>query len=123
MASTTSSFASAASKRRSSSTGACWGLNRATNGPASGSLHFGSSKISLQGAETAPALAAGTAPGSGNFCLLTDTPIEDVIVWLRSSDVEIVDGPAEKEGAVGKMMSVYFRDPDGNLVELGNRLS
>ncbi|WP_171179272.1 VOC family protein [Ruegeria sp. HKCCD8929] len=57
-----------------------------------------------------------------NFCLVTDTPIEDVVERLRSHDVTIVEGPAEKLGAIGKLMSVYFRDPDDNLVEVSNRL-
>lgn len=76
------------------------------------SVHFGSSKISLQDALTAPTLAKKTVPGSGNFCLVTDTPIEDVAGRLRAHGVTIVEGPAEKLGAVGKLMSVYFRDPD-----------
>ena len=87
------------------------------------SLHFGSNKISLQDAESLPSLAEKTVPGSGNFCVLTDLPIEDVVARLRSHDVEIVEGPSEKSGAVGTLMSVYFRDPDANLVEVSNRIS
>lgn len=87
------------------------------------SLHFGSNKISVQDAGTLPALAEKTVPGSGNFCVLTDLPMHDVVARLRSNNVEIVEGPAEKAGAVGKLMSVYFRDPDGNLVEVSNRAS
>ena len=87
------------------------------------SLHFGSNKISVQDASTLPSLAERTVPGSGNFCVLTELPIEEVVARLRAHDVEIVEGPAEKAGAVGKLMSVYFRDPDANLVEVSNRLS
>ncbi len=87
------------------------------------SLHFGSCKISLQDARTAPELAKNTVPGSGNFCVLTDTPIEDIVKTLHSHDITIVDGPAEKQGAVGILMSVYFRDPDDNLVEVSNKLT
>lgn len=90
--------------------------------PGKWSLHFGSSKISLQDAATAPQLAEGTVPGSGNFCLVTDTPIDDLVRQLQSNTVQIIEGPAEKSGAVGKLMSVYFRDPDDNLVEVSNRL-
>ncbi|WP_170347617.1 VOC family protein [Ruegeria atlantica] len=86
------------------------------------SLHFGSNKISIQDARTAPALAEKTVPGSGNFCVVTETPIEEVVQALRAECVEIVEGPAKKLGAVGDLMSVYFRDPDGNLVEVSNRL-
>lgn len=87
------------------------------------SLHFGSNKISVQDAKALPSLAEKTVPGSGNFCVLTDLPIEDVITQLQSNDVAIVEGPAEKAGAIGKLMSVYFRDPDANLVEVSSRIS
>ncbi len=90
--------------------------------PGKWSLHFGTQKISLQDAAHRPALADGTLPGSGNFCLLTDTPIGDVAAHLRARDIEIVAGPAEKVGATGPILSVYFRDPDGNLVEVSNRI-
>ncbi|MEX0350261.1 MAG: VOC family protein [Paracoccaceae bacterium] len=90
--------------------------------PGKWSLHFGSSKISLQDVLTAPTLAKKTVPGSGNFCLITDTPMDEVVGQLRSHDVRIVEGPSEKLGAVCKLMSVYFRDPDGNIVEVSNRL-
>lgn len=91
--------------------------------PGKWSLHFGPNKISLQDVNAAPDHAERTVPGSGNFCMLTDLPIEDVIAHLQSNNVEIVEGPAEKLGAVGKLMSVYFRDPDENLVEVSNRIS
>jgi len=98
------------------------GMSAREERPGKWSLHFGSSKISLQGALAAPMLAKKTVPGSGNFCLVTDTPIAHIVETLRSHDVTIVEGPAEKLGAVGKLMSVYFRDPDDNLVEVSNRL-
>jgi catechol 2,3-dioxygenase-like lactoylglutathione lyase family enzyme len=90
--------------------------------PGKWSLHFGSNKISLQDAQSSPELAKRTVPGSGNFCVLTDTPIAEVIEHLRLHDVAIVEGPAEKAGATGKIFSVYFRDPDSNLVEVSNLL-
>ena len=86
------------------------------------SLFFGTQKISLQNAANPPTLATGTTPGSGNFCLLTDTPMPEVVEHLRSERVEITVGPAERSGATGPIMSVYFRDPDGNLVEISRRL-
>ncbi|WP_299508110.1 VOC family protein [uncultured Roseobacter sp.] len=89
--------------------------------PGKWSLHFGSNKISVQNANDLPSLAKKTVPGSGNFCVLTDLPMADVVAQLQSQNIEIVEGPAEKAGAVGKLMSVYFRDPDGNLVEVSNR--
>lgn len=90
--------------------------------PGKWSLHFGLNKISLQDAQSSPALAKRTVPGSGNFCVLTDTPIAEVVERLRSHNIEIVEGPSEKDGATGRILSVYFRDPDLNLVEVSNRL-
>ena len=90
--------------------------------PGKWSLYFGSHKISLQDAASPPGIARGTVPGSGNFCLLTDTPMDAVILHLEREGVEIIDGPGERAGATGKILSVYFKDPDGNLVEVSNRL-
>jgi len=83
-------------------------------------LHFGAQKISLQDAKNPPLLAAGTTPGTGNFCLLTDDPIFEIAETLRQKDVPIVDGPTRKTGAIGPLMSIYIRDPDNNLIEISN---
>jgi catechol 2,3-dioxygenase-like lactoylglutathione lyase family enzyme len=90
--------------------------------PGKWSLHFGANKISLQDAGTAPEIARDTVPGSGNYCVLTEEPIEEVSGALRAHGIEIVAGPDERDGATGRILSVYFRDPDGNLVEVSNRL-
>ena len=90
--------------------------------PGKWSLHFGDHKISLQDARTAPSIARDTVPGSGNFCLLTDTPVAEAAALLAATGVEIVDGPGERAGAAGPILSIYFRDPDGNLVEVSNAL-
>ena len=90
--------------------------------PGKWSLHFGSNKISLQDATSAPDIARSTVPGSGNFCLLTDVPVEDLASMLRDLRIDIIAGPAERDGATGRLRSIYFRDPDGNLVEVSNRL-
>jgi catechol 2,3-dioxygenase-like lactoylglutathione lyase family enzyme len=90
--------------------------------PGKWSLHFGDNKISLQDAAAAPAIARDTIPGSGNFCLLTDTPVADVAARLEAEGIAIVEGPGERAGATGPILSLYFRDPDGNLVEVSNRL-
>jgi catechol 2,3-dioxygenase-like lactoylglutathione lyase family enzyme len=91
--------------------------------PGKWSLHFGAHKISLQDAATAPDIARATVPGSGNFCLLTTTPIADVLAALEREQVAIIAGPAERAGATGPILSVYFHDPDGNLVEVSNLLA
>ncbi len=90
--------------------------------PGKWSLHFGDHKISLQDAGALPIIARDMSPGMGNFCVLTDTPMADVISRLKREGVAIVDGPGERSGAIGTLLSVYFKDPDGNLVEVSNRL-
>lgn len=98
------------------------GMERREERPGKWSLHFGAQKISLQDVSTVPEIAKNTTAGSGNFCLLTDTPIHDVVVHLEREQVPIVEGPSERLGATGRLLSVYFRDPDGNLIEISNRL-
>jgi catechol 2,3-dioxygenase-like lactoylglutathione lyase family enzyme len=73
-------------------------------------------------ARASPTIAQNTVPGSGNFCVLTDTPIDTVVAHLRREGIEIVAGPGERTGATGPLLSVYFKDPDGNLVEVSNQL-
>jgi catechol 2,3-dioxygenase-like lactoylglutathione lyase family enzyme len=90
--------------------------------PGKWSLHFGSNKISLQAVASVPSIARSTVPGSGNFCLLTNEPVEHFANMLRAEGVEIVAGPDERDGATGKLLSIYFRDPDANLVEVSNLL-
>ena len=99
------------------------GMEAREERPGKWSLHFGEHKISLQDAVGAPSIARDTVPGSGNFCVLTETPIEAVLAHLTREGIAIVDGPGERVGATGQILSVYFYDPDGNLVEVSNRLT
>ncbi|HEU5160659.1 MAG TPA: VOC family protein [Streptosporangiaceae bacterium] len=82
-------------------------------------LRFGAQKINLHraGHEFEPK-AARPAPGSADFCLISATPIEEVAAHLDRCGVSIELGPVARTGAQGPMTSVYFRDPDGNLVEV-----
>ena len=84
-------------------------------------LAFGKQKINLHqsGREYEPK-ALKPAPGSMDLCFITETPLAEVISHLKSHGVVIAQGPVEKTGALGPMMSVYFRDPDGNLIEVSN---
>ena len=98
------------------------GLKASVNNSGKISLKFGSQKINLQPADNLPQIASNTKVGSGNFCLLTKTPMEKVVNHLNECSVAIIDGPSLKDGALGKLLSVYFYDPDGNLVEIANQL-
>jgi catechol 2,3-dioxygenase-like lactoylglutathione lyase family enzyme len=86
-------------------------------------LTFGRQKINLhqQGKEFEPKAHTPT-PGSADLCLLTDTPLEEVISHLQNCQVPIIEGPVERTGAVGPILSVYLRDPDQNLLEISNQL-
>jgi catechol 2,3-dioxygenase-like lactoylglutathione lyase family enzyme len=84
-------------------------------------LSFGSNKINLHqlGKEFEPKAHRPT-PGSADLCLITKRPIAEVVQHLQSCDVPVVNGPVIKIGALGPMLSVYFRDPDLNLIEVSN---
>ena len=83
-------------------------------------LRFGGQKINLHPVDNdVEHVAREPTPGGGDFCLVTETPIEAVERRLRERDIEIITGPVDRTGAVGPITSVYFRDPDGNLVEIG----
>ena len=84
-------------------------------------VHFGAQKFNIHDRNTAAApKAREIVPGSEDFCLLTDTSIADVMVHLKACDVAVEIGPVRRQGAAGTLNSVYFRDPDGNLVEVAN---
>lgn len=79
-------------------------------------------KINLQPVDNIPQIARNTLVGSANFCLRTITPIAELVKQLKKNKVVILDGPAMKEGANGPLLSVYFNDLDGNLVEVSNEI-
>jgi catechol 2,3-dioxygenase-like lactoylglutathione lyase family enzyme len=84
-------------------------------------VHFGGQKFNLHDASTdVSPKARKIVPGSEDFCLLTDTPIAEVKAHVERCGVEIEEGPVKRQGAAGMLESVYFRDPDGNLVEVAN---
>ncbi len=97
------------------------GMESREERPGKYSLHFGEHKISLQDKQTLPDIANDTLPGTGNFCVISQTPVAEWRAHLEREGVEIVaDG--HRGGAVGTIDSLYFNDPDGNLIEVSNRL-
>jgi len=86
-------------------------------------LAFGNQKFNLhqKGREFEPK-AHTPVPGSADFCLIAETPMDEVIAHLGRLGVAIEEGPVSRTGAVGPIISIYFRDPDGNLVEVSNYL-
>ncbi|ARO28358.1 glyoxalase/bleomycin resistance protein/dioxygenase family protein [Rhizobium sp. NXC14] len=82
-------------------------------------LKFGRQKINLHqaGREFEPK-ARHPIPGSGDLCFIAETPLADVLAHLQASGVAIEEGPVERTGAIGRLRSVYFTDPDGNLLEV-----
>lgn len=82
-------------------------------------LRFGRQKINLQDRTTdTPTKAKTPGFGSGDFCLIAAVPLDEVIAHLREQEIELVAGPVPRQGALGPLRSIYFRDPDGNLVEV-----
>lgn len=79
-------------------------------------LKVGDQKINLQtlGQET----RNHACIGSGDLCLLTDEPLTNIEARLAAEHIAILEGPVQKSGARGPIQSVYFNDPDGNLIEI-----
>jgi catechol 2,3-dioxygenase-like lactoylglutathione lyase family enzyme len=86
-------------------------------------LAFGVQKINLQqrGHELTPH-AGHPAAGSADLCFVIESSLEEAMEYIESMRVRIEEGPVEREGALGKMRSIYIRDPDRNLVEISQYL-
>ncbi len=99
------------------------GMDVITFGQNRKALLFGAQKLNLHevGKEFEPKAHMPT-PGSIDLCLITETPIDEVLDHLVSVNVEILEGPIKRTGATGAIISVYFRDPDQNLIEVSNYL-
>lgn len=87
-------------------------------------LSFGSQKINLhQYQKEFEPKAQQPTPGSADLCFITSTPLSEVINHLTACNVTVIEGPVQRTGATGSILSVYFRDPDMNLIEVSNYLN
>ena len=87
------------------------------------SLVFGDQKINVRplGADKVEWFTADReTAGSDDLCFLTSSTPEQVVAHLKACGVAIEEGPSEKQGAMGTLVSVYCRDPDGNLIEVSS---
>ena len=99
------------------------GMEVVTFGAGRKALAFGTQKINLHqaGAEFEPKALRPT-PGSADLCFLTTVPLPQVQQHLAACGVAVSEGPVQRTGAQGPILSVYIRDPDQNLIEISNRL-
>ena len=98
---------------------ACSGSSASTRLGKPTALTFGRQKINVHEiGHTFEPKAQTPTPGAGDFCLITRWKVEAVLAHLQECGVPVEVGPVERHGARGPMTSVYFRDPDGNLVEV-----
>lgn len=97
------------------------GMRVVTFGEGRKALAFGSQKINLHqhGREFEPKAHRPT-PGSADLCFITETPLDEAVAHLHAAGVDIIEGPVRRTGAQGPILSIYFRDPDANLIEVSN---
>ena len=97
------------------------GMEKVVFGEGRVALSFGKQKINLHrlGDEFEPK-ASNAESGSADLCFIVGQPISQVIERLAKCYVPVIEGPVKRTGAIGKIVSAYFRDPDGNLIEVSN---
>ncbi|NNF46943.1 MAG: VOC family protein [Desulfobacterales bacterium] len=97
------------------------GMEKVVFGDNRVALFFGRQKINLHqlGSEFEPK-AGSVCTGSADLCFIIKTPIDEAMAHLISCGVAIIDGPVSRTGGSGAIISLYFRDPDQNLIEVSN---
>ncbi len=97
------------------------GMNRVTFKQNRTALTYGEQKINLHqlGNEFEPK-AKHVQSGSADLCFIIHTSIKGAVEHLNDLGIDIIKGPVNRTGATGNIESIYFRDPDGNLIEVSN---
>ncbi|MCB0407652.1 MAG: VOC family protein [Bdellovibrionales bacterium] len=97
------------------------GMEKQVFGEGRIALVFGQQKINLHEykKEFEPK-ADHPLPGSLDLCFISNKSLHQVIDILRKYNIDIIEGPVERTGAVGKISSIYLRDPSQNLIEISN---
>ncbi len=95
------------------------GMRHEVFGQGRSALVFGQQKFNLHqlGREFEPKALTPT-PGAIDLCLITNWSMDKVLAHLQQQSVAVEEGPVVRTGAMGMIESVYFRDPDGNLIEV-----
>jgi len=97
------------------------GMKVVTFGQGRIALHFGRQKLNVHPADGSGRLVADKpTPGSADLCFLSDMPVARWIEHIKAHGVPLIEGPGRRAGAEGPIESIYFRDPDGNLIEVSN---
>lgn len=91
------------------------------DGTVRSTLKYGKQKINLHPLTGFEPKAAQAQAGSADLCFLSNTPLADWIAHLETCGVSVLEGPVGRTGATGPIVSIYIRDPDGNLIEISNR--
>jgi len=81
---------------------------------------FGDQQLNVHGPGSTPRPRAvdPVRPGNSDLCFRWAGTAEEAVAHLVAHRVQVEEGPVERQGAQGRGRSVYFRDPDGSLLEL-----